>query len=402
MQISTKRRAQSPSAFDRILAEIDGLAPAIAARAPEIEAARRIPPDLVETLRAIGVFRMFVPRSHGGFEFSHPQGLQIITALAKIDGAVGWNALIGSFAAVFAPMLARDVYDDIYRAGPDVIFSGSAQPGGTAELIDGKWHVTGRWPFASGCENADWILGFCILKQGGKPLPGPEEGVPMVKGLLLPASAWTIQDTWHVAGLCGTGSHHIALNDVVVPDDHFFDIATGTSCVSGPIYDAPHQLVPLNHGVVELGIAEGAVEDIVALATTGRQQQRAALPMQQSEIFQYELGRINADLRAAEAAYAVQVASHWQHAIDGTLKTDALHIEGSQTAAWISATCLRITDGCYALGGGSALYNTSPLQRRMRDMHAAAQHAVVHPRQYIGAGALLLGNPAQPAKKIGT
>ena len=33
---------------------------------------------------------------------------------------------------------------------------------------------------------------------------------------------------------------------------------------------------------------------------------------------------------------------------------------------------------------------SSPLQRRLRDLHAAAQHAAVHQRHYVGAGKLLL------------
>jgi len=40
--------------------------------------------------------------------------------------------------------------------------------------------------------------------------------------------------------------------------------------------------------------------------------------------------------------------------------------------------------------GGSALYETSPLQRRLRDLHAAGQHAAVQQRHYVGAGKLLL------------
>ena len=54
------------STAKRLLADIKELAPAITARSTEIEAGRRIPLDLVEALRSIGVFRMFVPQSHGG------------------------------------------------------------------------------------------------------------------------------------------------------------------------------------------------------------------------------------------------------------------------------------------------------------------------------------------------
>jgi indole-3-acetate monooxygenase len=398
LQISNKRRAQSPPAFDRILAEIDALAPGIAARAAEIEAARRIPPDLVETLRSLGVFRMFVPRSHGGLELDLPQGLQIVTALSRIDGSLGWNAMLGSGIAMMTSLLRRDIYDDMYRDGPDVLISAVGQLSGQAEMIDGDWHVSGRWPFATGCQNADWIFCLCIMMKDGKPLPGAAEGAPMVRGCLVPASQVHIEDTWHVVGLRGTGSHHITLSDVVVPEEHFIDMAASLPCVPGPLYQAAQHLIALLHSALAIGIAEAAVDDIIAMAGTGRQQQRAAVPMQQSELFQYELGRIAADMWAAKAAFTAQVASHWQHALDGTLKTPALMVEGARAGVWVTTACLRVAEGCYALGGGSALYDSSPLQRRMRDLKVAAQHAAMHPRQYVSAGALLLGNPAPAGK----
>ena|SRR5712671_7994386 len=54
------------SAAKSLLADIQSIAPDIAARAAEIEAGRGIPIDLVEALRSVGVFRLLVPRSHGG------------------------------------------------------------------------------------------------------------------------------------------------------------------------------------------------------------------------------------------------------------------------------------------------------------------------------------------------
>jgi len=41
---------------------------------------------------------------------------------------------------------------------------------------------------------------------------------------------------------------------------------------------------------------------------------------------------------------------------------------------------------CFALAGGSAVYDSSPLQRRLRDLHTAAQHAAVQQRHYAAAG----------------
>jgi len=141
---------------------------------------------------------------------------------------------------------------------------------------------------------------------------------------------------------------------------------------------------------VSVGIAEGALNDIVALANTGRQQLRAPAPMRDSELFQVELGRAEAELRATRAFLQAQAVSHWQKAQAGTLKTEELLLEGMQAAVWIATTAVHTVETCFSLGGGAALYETSPLQRRLRDLHAAAQHAVAHQRHYAAVGKMLL------------
>jgi indole-3-acetate monooxygenase len=395
---NTPRRDAAIDPYERLLTDIDELAPDITARAEEIETRRQLPVDLMDRLRSIGVFRMFVPRSHGGMELDLPKGLRVIEALSKMDGSVGWIAMICSGSGIFAPLLSRKLYDDVYRDGPDVIFAGSAQPAGAAESVDGGWRVNGRWPFASGCQHADWLLGLCVMKKDGEPLPGPTEGVPKLRFCLLPAREWRIEDTWRVAGLKGTGSHHIVLEDILVPADSFFDIAEGKPCIPGPLYYAVQQLIPIMHGAVHLGIAEAALSDLVELANTGWQQQRSTKPLRESEIFQYELGRIEADLRATQAFFHVQAENHWRHAVAGTLKDAALLTEGTQSAIWITAACTSVADACFALGGSAALHESSPLQRRMRDLRVAAQHAAVQQRHYVGAGAQLLGNAVRTPK----
>jgi alkylation response protein AidB-like acyl-CoA dehydrogenase len=368
-----------------LLADIRELAPEIAARAAEIEVGRRIPLDLVDTLKSIGVFRLFVPQRHGGLEVDLATGLEIIRALGRIDGSVGWAAMIGNGGALFAPSLPLETYERVYENGPNVVLAGSIQPAGTAERTAGGWRVNGRWPFASGCQHADWMAGFCIMTEGGKPRLG-EAGQPMIRGVMLPVREWQIEDTWHVVGLKGTGSHHIVLKDVVVPAEHFIDIENGVPCLPGPLYQAVPQLLPLLHGAIATGIAEGALGDLLDLADSGRQQLRATVPMRESEIFQFELGRVEAELRAARAFHQVQVESHWRHALAGTLKDEALLVEGTQAGIWIATTCVRVADACFALAGGSAVYESSPLQRRMRDLHTAAQHAQVQQRHYVAAG----------------
>ena len=379
---------------NRILADVQALAPEITRRVAEIESGRRVPPDLLEKLRSIGIFRVLAPRSHGGLELDLPAAIKIMESLVEFEGSVGWITTIGMGSAIVVPLLPREIYDQIYAKGPDVIFGGSAIPGGMAEATAGGWRISGRWPFASGWQHADWMFGLCIMSKDGEPLLGPagKDGPPLIRSFALPASDWQIEDTWYAAGLKGTGSHHITLKDKLIPEANVFDLMAGEFCVPGPLYQTVPHFIPLMHFPIAIGVAEGALDELLELANTGRQQQRMTVPMRDSELFQHELGRVEAEFRAARAYADAQTESHWRHALAGTLKDETFLTQGAQAATWITSACVRIVDECFRLGGGSALYETSPLQRRMRDLHVVAQHAAVHQRIYGGAGKLLLGN----------
>jgi indole-3-acetate monooxygenase len=91
----------------RLLAAVRDLAPDIAARADEIERGRRVPGDIVEALRRIGVFRMLVPHSHGGLALSVPELVPVIEALSAIDSSVGWVTMIAVTSQTFCTRLSR-------------------------------------------------------------------------------------------------------------------------------------------------------------------------------------------------------------------------------------------------------------------------------------------------------
>ena len=82
------RQQPVAGAAAQLLAAINDLAPRLAARAMEIESARRIPADIIDRLRQIGLFRSLLPRSHGGLELSVPEVLPLIEALAAADRLV--------------------------------------------------------------------------------------------------------------------------------------------------------------------------------------------------------------------------------------------------------------------------------------------------------------------------
>ena len=65
-------------------------------------------------------------------------------------------------------------------------------------------------------------------------------------------------------------------------------------------------------------------------------------------------------------------------------------------------TAAGVVDEMYSLGGGSSVYETSPLQRRHRDIHVATQHMLVNPSTWEFAGRVLLGAPVRPSRSRGS
>ena len=261
-------------AAERLLASIRELSPAIAARAAEIEeGAAAAAGPASSSSRAIGFFRMLLPRRWGGLEIDFPPSVEILAELSAADGSVGWASMIGCETPQLFALLPEPTFETIYADGPDVIVAGAFAPRGTAEAIDGGeggYRVNGRWSFASGCQHARFLFGNCVVTSGGQPLPGPIPGAPQLRCAVLPAGAWTIHDTWHTAGLRGTGSHDIEIRDALVAKEWTFDLFVGEPFAREPLFGAPLLQFSTHIGAVALGIAQGALRDLIALAGTNK------------------------------------------------------------------------------------------------------------------------------------
>ena len=62
---------------------------------------------------------------------------------------------------------------------------------------------------------------------------------------------------------------------------------------------------------------------------------------------------------------------------------------------WAVDRAMSVTTTTYRAGGGSSLYSDCPLQRRLRDIHALAQHFIVRRDTLVTAGAILAGQDVQ-------
>jgi alkylation response protein AidB-like acyl-CoA dehydrogenase len=374
-----------------VLAAVRELAPSISAGSEEIESERRVPLDLLDQLIAAGCFRMLTPRSHGGLELDLPLSLEIIETIAAADGATGWTVMIGSESPMLLALLPRCRFDQIYADTPDVIVGGGFAPRGQAAAGAGGYLVNGRWAFASGCQHSRWLIGNCVVTENGQPRPGLLPGSNEIRAMLFRSDQVKIIDTWEVTGLRGTGSHDIEVKNLKVPFDHSLDIFMGQSCVPGALYKAPVASFALHIGAVGVGIATHAVADIIALVQTNKKRLYTGSAIADSPLFHYRLAHAETSLRAAHELLMAESRAVWQSSLAGRSLTPPEMARVVGSVAWAAQTTASIVDTCYTAGGGTAPYNSSPLQRHLRDIHTLTQHAAVNEAMLTRAGAFLIG-----------
>jgi len=289
-------------------------------------------------------------------------------------GSGGWIDLAG---------LPRATFDTLFPPSADVIMAGVFAPSGTISPMDGGYELTGRWAFASGCEHATYLFANAIESF--------VDGHPVMRASVLMPAEVTIEDTWNVVGLRGTGSHHFSVVGAAVPRDRTFVPLSDTPCIDTPLLRIPTPaIIAVAIAAVALGTARGALDDVVELAQ-GKVPLLAPGALAASPWFQHNLARADAHLGAARA-HLVDVATQlWESAAARTEVT--LHDRARARAAATSATdtALTATEFAFRAGGGTAVYDDSPLQRRLRDVHAITQHFLVRSDSFVNAGEILAG-----------
>ena len=120
----------------------------VARLTPEIEQGRRLPAELVSALKSARIYGMLVPRRYRGLELDPSSAFRVVTALAKLEGSVGWNAMIGNIAAPMPFLASPALVEQVYQDGKDhilaVLVSPSAPLSGFSE--DGGLAAHGRSP----------------------------------------------------------------------------------------------------------------------------------------------------------------------------------------------------------------------------------------------------------------
>jgi alkylation response protein AidB-like acyl-CoA dehydrogenase len=373
---------------ETVLQAVRQLAPSIFDRAGEIEAGRRVPVDLLDSLRAAGCFRLVRPATHGGLEASVSDAMRALESLARADASVAWTVMIGAGSWIDLAHLPRPTFDALYAGNPDAITAGVFNPTGAITPVGGGYQVTGRWSFASGCQHADVLF--------GNGIEGVVDGVPQIRGAVFAPVDVAVEDTWSVSGLCGTGSHHFRVDGTVVPAERTYAPMNGEPCVDAVIVQLPPPAVfSLVMASVALGIAQGALDDITVLAAD-KMPLLSPVALGGNPLFQFELATADTDVRAARSLLYEEAGRLWAAAASGDPLTMEHRAQVRASAVWTVERATSVVAAAYRAGGGTSLYSDCPLQRRLRDIHALAQHFIVRRDTLVTAGAILAGQDVQP------
>jgi indole-3-acetate monooxygenase len=228
----------------------------------------------------------------------------------------------------------------------------------------------------------------------GSGAPG---ALPEMRFAMLPAGDVEILDTWHVNGLKGTGSHDILLEDHFVPGAWIGSVRSAPPVVRQPLDAVPLiARLGLELSAVAVGIAQGALDDLVEVA-------RSKLPLgglrgrlAEDPLFQHTVGSLVTELRMARILLHHLAVEDHTRAVAGVEPDPATMTGRRALLARVVAISASVVDGCYVASGTTGLYESNPLQRRLRDVRAVSQHGVVAVNPFAPTGASVLGAPVPP------
>ena len=361
--------AIASAAFQAVLARIADAGSAI-------ERERQVPQDVIDAMLDLGLFRLLVPRSVGGLEIDYLDYLAITQAIAAADGSTAWcfnqNNILGTMASLMPESLAQELWSDS-RA---ILCNGPPQHSTFTE-VDGGYAVSGRWNFSSGSRHATWAVGLERIAD------------PNALTAIIPKDALTFIDTWQVNGLRGTGSFSFEAADVFVPAGRVF-VEARTPREDGPLYLIPRSLFfGSGFGAVALGVARSALDSAIEIATQKKPQEQTLLRDQPA--VQRAIGQAEAVWGAANAFLQEKASQLWRKAQDGGELPMEHRMELRLAGTHAIRQSAQVADMAYSVFGSSAIFGSSPIQRKFQDAHAITQQIQGRLEHYDSAGQFFLG-----------
>lgn len=379
-----------PATTAEILRRIENVAPVIEAEADTSEAQGHLTEKLVSALHEAKLFRLLMPKPYNGEQVTPPTFMQAIEAVARLDASTAWCLCQGNgcsmSAATAQPEVARKIWGDdpagVLAWGP-----GKA----TAVEVDGGYSVTCDLSFCSGMHNATWLGAHCIMMKDGEPMKG-SDGKTIVRTMLIPKSEIEINVIWDVIGLRATGSDGYALTDHFVPAAHSVIRDKDEELTyRAPLYlFRQTNLYAAGFSGVAMGIAHSMLQAFKKLSIDKRPR-LAKTVLKENTVVQAEVALAEVRLNAARSFLISELEDIWAT----VLMTDELTVDQRMRIRLATTHGIHeakaVADAVYDAAGASAVFHSSPFERRYRDIRTVTQQMQGRKAHYQTVGNYLLG-----------
>jgi len=354
------------------------LRPLLARNAAQVEHDRRLCDENVNAIAAANLFKVMTPKRWGGYGAPLKTVLETFAELARGCGSSGWVTMIISGVNWWASLLPDAGQEEIFASRADVRVCAAGSPGLRGQRVKGGVRVSGKFPYGSGSLHSSW---------GGLSIEVEDDTHNLLDLVtaFAPMSELGIEDTWHVAGMCGTGSNTLVAKDVFIPDQRILSFNRILKAEhlsqrhSGELSDnytwaSANTLI----GIAPLlGIAQAMLEKVIegtrtrgiSFTTYTRQ---ADAPVVQHQVAEAALKIDSAKLLAMSAADEIEEAASAGNQMEYVARARVRGSVGYGTKLIRGAV-----DTLASIGGASGFADASPLQRMWRDINIAARHALL-------------------------
>jgi alkylation response protein AidB-like acyl-CoA dehydrogenase len=365
-------RYDAATACQEIVAAARALSPVLRAGAEQAERDSRLTEVSAAALRRAGMFRLGAPMSHGGHEATLVTVLEATAELARADPSSSWVVSLFYGGQQLAGSFGDQVRQELWAESPDVPICGSFTGADLAATkVAGGQLLSGRWVSASGAYQARWaLLGMPVVDEHGVVVDRALAAVPMTE--------LTIEDSWNMVGMRGTGSHTLVADRVFVPDHRarsFTRIVHGPVEPVEPLYRVPLSAVSIVLAGTVLGTAREVFDQTMQVVESGK-------PLAMSN---YPRLADSPGIQANLADAANLIDSAWLHLHRSAARVDELAATGAEfdlntrarvrMDAGYATRCLR--DAVHLLlsvGGAGSFSRANLVQRYWRDLETAARH----------------------------
>ena len=354
---------------EELLARASSLVPSLKERTAETEKRRQPLPESIEDLKSARLITVAQPQRYGGSGLDFDIVFDIAAELGRGCGSTAWCYGIWASHNWLVALFPETAQDEYWASGPDTLCSTSFNPSrSNAVSASGGFRLTGHWDFSSGCDAASWVL----------LISNSDIGPHM---MLLPRQDYTIDDTWFVSGLRGTGSKDILVDDVFVPDYRTVPMPRlrEGNAPGRAVHDTPNQRIPqqciLSLALASpiIGMAQGAIDSFEERMRHGTSA-REGNPLAEVTSYQLRLAESAAEVCAARAIMHQDCAEIFERARRSELPTIEDRARYRRNHAYVARLSIRAVDRLFEASGGHALYDDNAMQRFHRDAHAASHH----------------------------